>query len=66
MFFTPDSAHGSFVVHFTNDPASDFGIWARGYAEAAGRLCDSLLAEPNFSDNGAYPVIFLYRHALRR
>lgn len=35
MFFTPDSPRGSFVVHFTNDPASDFGIWARGYQEAS-------------------------------
>lgn len=64
MFFTPDSPRGSFVVHFTNDPASDFGIWARGYQEAAGRLTESLLAEPGISDNEAYPVVFLYRHAL--
>lgn len=64
MFFTPDSAHGSFVVHFTNNPAADFGIWARGYSEAAGRLTESLLAEQSFGDNKAYPVVFLYRHAL--
>lgn len=31
MFFTPDSARGSFVAHFTQNPVSDFGIWARGY-----------------------------------
>lgn len=64
MFFTPNSAHGSFVVHFTSNPAFDFGIWARGYAEAAQRLSDSLLAAPGFGDNNAYPVVFLYRHAL--
>jgi hypothetical protein len=39
MFFTPDSAHGSFVVHFTNDPASDFGIWASPATQ--GRLAAS-------------------------
>lgn len=64
MFFTPDSAYGSFAVHFSNNPASHFGVWARGYSEAATRLCDSLLAEPGFGDNDAYPVVFLYRHAL--
>lgn len=64
MFFSPDSPHGSFVAHFTNDPASDFGIWARGYQEAARRLTESLLIEPGIGDNDAYPVVFLYRHAL--
>jgi hypothetical protein len=63
-FFTPTSAKGSFVVHFTQNPSADFGIWAKGYAEAANRLCMSLLSENHFGDNDAYPVVFLYRHSL--
>ena len=64
MFFAPTSARGSFVVHFTSNPVTDFGIWGRGYTEAAKRLRESLLSGPRGGDNDTYPVVFLYRHAL--
>lgn len=64
MFFAPKAARGSFVLHFAENPILDFGIWARGYYEAADRLCESLLAERGFGDKDAYPVAFLYRHSL--
>lgn len=63
-FFESDSANGSFVIHFTQDPMTDFGIWAEGYAQAASSLSQTLVARPFAQDSEAYPVVFLYRHAL--
>jgi len=54
----------SFVISFTNDPKGDFGVFAKGYTRAANRLAASLLEAPRFPDYEAYPVVFLYRHAL--
>ena len=54
----------NFVVSFTNDPKGDFDVFAKGYTLAANRLAASLLEAPGFPDYEAYPVVFLYRHAL--
>lgn len=54
----------SFVISFTNDAKGDFGAFAKGYMRAANRLAASLLEAPRFPDYEAYPVVFLYRHAL--
>lgn len=63
-FFEPRPGRGNFVVHFRSHPLADFGIWARGYTKAAHRLAESLLSRVSFADYEAYPVVFLYRHAL--
>ena len=49
---------------FTPNPQGDFGVFAKGYTLAANRLASLLLEAPRFSDYEAYPVVFLYRHAL--
>ena len=64
MPFDEFSDTSGFVISFTNDPKGDFGIFAKGYTLAANRLAASLLEAPRFSDYEAYPVVFLYRHAL--
>ena len=54
----------NFVISFTPNPKGDFGVFAKGYTLAANRLSGLLLEAPRFSDYEAYPVVFLYRHAL--
>src|SRR6185312_12587171 len=39
-------------------------MFAKGYISAAERLAADLLQTSRFSDYSAYPVVFLYRHAL--
>jgi hypothetical protein len=64
MPFNEISDTSNFVISFTSDPKGDFGIFAKGYTLAANRLAASLLGAPRFPDYAAYPVVFLYRHAL--
>lgn len=64
MPFDEISDMSNFVVSFTNDPKGDFGAFAKGYTRAANRLAASLLKARSFPDYEAYPVVFLYRHAL--
>ena len=64
MPFDEISDTSSFVISFTHDPKGDFGAFAKGYTLAANRLAASLLEGPRFPDYEAYPVVFLYRHAL--
>ena len=64
MAFDEISDMSNFVISFSNDPKSDFGAFAKGYTLAATRLAASLLEAPRFPDYEAYPVVFLYRHAL--
>ena len=64
MAFDEISDMSSFVISFTNDPKGEFAAFAKGYTLAANRLAASLLEAPRFPDYEAYPVVFLYRHAL--
>lgn len=64
MPFDEISDMNSFVISFTNDPKGDFHAFAKGYTLAANRLAASLLDAQRFPDYEAYPVVFLYRHAL--
>jgi len=64
MPFDQISDTSNFVISFTNNPKGDFHVFARGYTLAANRLAASLLEASRFSDYEAYPIVFLYRHAL--
>jgi hypothetical protein len=64
MPFDKISDTSNFVISFTNVPQDDFGVFARGYAMAAKRLAAGLLDAERFADYEAYPVVYLYRHAL--
>jgi hypothetical protein len=63
-FYDQFSDQTDFVISFTRNPQGDFGVFAKGYTLAANRLSGFLLEAPRFSDYEAYPVVFLYRHAL--
>ena len=63
-FYDQFSDPTDFVISFTPNPQEDFGVFAKGYTLAANRLAGFLLEAPRFSDYEAYPVVFLYRHAL--
>jgi len=54
----------NFVISFTDNPKEDFGIFAKGYFNAALQLAESLFSKQNFPDYEAYPVVFLYIHSL--
>jgi len=63
-FYNQRRDPSNFVISWTTDPKGDFGIFSKGYTLAAERLAKMLLEASRFSDYEAYPVIFLYRHAL--
>jgi hypothetical protein len=63
-FYNQTADLTNFVISFLPNPMGDFGIFAKGYTLAADRLAGILLAAPRFSNYEAYPVVFLYRHAL--
>lgn len=63
-FYRRLSDASNFVISWTGNPKDDFGVFAKGYISAADHLAKSLLQRPRFSDYEAYPVVFLYRHAL--
>src|SRR5262245_3616910 len=62
-FWETREPQGSFVSHFTMQPERDFGLYGKGYAKAARSLSKELLSR-GFADYEAYPIVFLYRHAL--
>lgn len=64
MAFYDEAARKNFVISFTREPGDDFGVFAQGYAHAASTLAENLLSRARFPDFDAYPVAFLYRHAL--
>jgi len=63
-FYDESNDHTNFVVSFTANPMNDFGVFAKGYMLAADRLTNLLFDCTHFSDYEAYPIVFLYRHAL--
>lgn len=66
-FYDQFSDPTDFVIgqsFFTQNPQELFGVFAKGYTLAANRLASLLLEAPRFSDYEAWPVVFLYRHAL--
>lgn len=54
----------AFSIGFSQNPRNDFGIFAKGYRMAGNALVSELSRKPRFSCYEAYPVVFLYRHAI--
>jgi hypothetical protein len=63
-FYNKSSNPDDFAIHQSSEPSKDFGIFAKGYANAAVLLTEHLLKGPRFSSYEAYPIVFLFRHAL--
>ena len=62
-FYNSINDGNNFVISFTQNPKQDFGVFAKGYTQAASVLAEQLLEKPHFSDYEAYPIVFLYRQA---
>jgi len=62
-FYDSIDDKSNFVISFTQNPQQDFGVFAKGYAQAASVLAEQLLEKPHFSDYEAYPVVCLYRQS---
>lgn len=52
------------MLNFVGAPIRDLALIADEYFEAAKVLMDGLAHSGNYSDLKAYPIVFLYRHAL--
>jgi len=64
-FYNKLNNFNNFVISFGTNPRNDFGIFAYGYACAASKLAEELMSRGyRFRDYEAYPIVFLYRHAL--
>jgi hypothetical protein len=63
-FYNSNQFRSNFVLTCTGDPKNDFGLFAKGYMSAADHLATELIEAPKFSDYQAYPIVYLYRHAL--
>ncbi len=63
-FYNQEYDHSTFSYYLGGDPRAAFNIFATGYRSAAEKLTKSLLRKRRFLDYEAYPVIFLYCHAL--
>jgi len=62
-FYNTKNNMDNFYISFTDNPETEFFIFAKGYRKAASALAMNLLEKPRFSVYEAYPVVFLYRHA---
>lgn len=51
------------ISSFSENPKNDFGIYEKGYHNAARILTDNFIAKTGFSDYDGYPIVFLYRHS---
>jgi len=63
-FYNREYDHSTFSYYLGGDPKAAFKIFAAGYRSAAEQLTESLLGRSHFPGFEAYPVIFLYCHAL--
>lgn len=62
-FYNTIDNYSNFVISFTKAPLKDFPAFAKGYFRSAKREAECLFGA-HFPDYEAYPIIFLYRHAL--
>ncbi|HEY9693692.1 MAG TPA: hypothetical protein V6D15_15920 [Oculatellaceae cyanobacterium] len=63
-FYNELNDHTNFFISFSNAPRYDFAVFAKGYKFAANLIAEELIESYNFPYYQAYPVVFLYRHAL--
>ncbi len=62
-FYNSKNNYSNFSISFSKSPKNDFGIFGHGYYKAASKLAEDFMAQNHFSDNEAYPIVFLYRHS---
>lgn len=62
-FYNNIPSKSNIVISFKDNPIADFGIFAKGYHEAANQLSNAFLSKSYYGDYEGYPIVFLYRHA---
>ena len=62
-FYNSINNHNNFSISFSKTPKNDFGVFGRGYYKAAAKLAKGFVLQNHFSDDEAYPIVFLYRHS---
>jgi hypothetical protein len=62
--FQSKNPYDTIIFNFRPNPIDDLAPFARGYHRAGKCLAEMLEALPHFPDYEAYPILFLYRHAL--
>lgn len=55
---------GNVVLNFTGAPKRELALIGNEYFDAAKVLIERLAQKAGYSDLEAYPIVFLYRHAL--
>jgi len=67
-FYNKINNVSNFSVSFIKNLRNDFGVWGRGYFNAASKLAMEILSNidtnNSFADYDVYPIVFLYRHSL--
>jgi hypothetical protein len=63
-FYNEINDQTNFSISFSSLPRQDCGAFAEGYKDAANQMAQELIERGSFPDYQAYPVVFLYRHAL--
>ncbi len=64
LFKAADGAAGNVVLNWAGSPKSELALIGEAYHRAARSLVDGFDEKRGYSDLDAYPVVFLYRHAL--
>lgn len=62
-FYNEEYGHSTFS-YWLGNPKDALNVFAAGYRSAAEHLAESLLQRPGFPAHEAYPIVFLYCHAL--
>lgn len=62
-FYNNIPSKSNIVISFKDNPIADFGMFAKGYHEAANQLSNAFLSKSYYGDYEGYPIVFLYRHA---
>jgi len=56
--------HGSVVLNFRRNPASEYGAYAEAFHRAGCTLASRLARANGYRDTDACPIVYLYRQAL--
>jgi hypothetical protein len=64
LFKPAEGPYGNVVLNFTGRPQNEFAILGRAYQDAGKSLVQVFSAAPGYSDFDAYPIVFVYRHAM--
>ena len=62
--FNNNNPQGKVTYAWSHNPPGELAAWSKCYQYSAQKLTNNILQSPDFVDRDAFPIIFLYRHAL--